>query len=281
MSSSRSHSQVTQFADCGYKYYLSRKRDSVQRPSWALIGGRAIHATIETFERKATYAETHKRPDAWPSAAQARTWFRNHMLNEIEKEKDSAPPEYMELSDWSAANKGKEDFAWWLREGTLMAQYYAEMNPANRGFSTVLLEPGKLALEVRLELDFGSVKDVLIADHMTLDKYGVVDIIDYKSGRMLPQDRGLQVITTAHAVQQLYPHLDVRGGSYFDLRKGKMSRVYQTDEIPLDAIVHMYETMDRAESAGLYLPRVSSFCTSCYVRRDCVYGGEATQLYTE
>lgn len=281
MSDHRSHSQVTQFGDCGYKYFLNRKIKLSGKPSWALIGGRTIHRLIEEFEGKAAYAHTSSRPDAWPTASWARARFTALLFEEIEKEKDKAPPEFQAIADWSAANKGEEDFKWWFKNGQDMAQYYADMNPYGRGFSTVLLEPGKLAIEVELEVMWGSVKDKIIADHLTLDKYGVVDIIDYKSGRRAPQDRGLQVITTAHAVQKLFPHLDVRGGFYYDLRQGKMSRLYETREISEEAIIYLYETMDAAEKSGYYLPRVSSYCSSCYVRTSCVFGGEATKLVKE
>lgn len=279
----RSNSQLSEYLDCGYKYYLkrvaSKQSEETKRPSWSLIGGRATHRVIEAFEKKATYAETSNVKKAWPDPAWTKAKFKAFFLEEIEEEiAISAGSEFEHTSTWFAAAKGKEDFSWWLSEGAHMMEMYAEMNPSNRGFHTLILEPGKLALELEIEYDWDGVPQLMYIDHVTVDSFGVLDIIDYKSGKSMPSDGGLQVITGVHAVQKMFPDRTVRGGNYYHLRTGKLSRLYETKEIPYEAIVHLYHEFDRSEREEIYLPRVSSYCSGCQVRNQCVFGGSATEL---
>lgn len=46
-----SYSSLTTWLDCGWKYYLSRIVNEDETPAWYLIGGSALHAATEEYDR--------------------------------------------------------------------------------------------------------------------------------------------------------------------------------------------------------------------------------------
>ena len=46
-----SYSSFTTWLDCGYKYYLSRVKETTGASSWWLVGGSALHSASEAWDR--------------------------------------------------------------------------------------------------------------------------------------------------------------------------------------------------------------------------------------
>jgi hypothetical protein len=46
-----SYSSLSTWLDCGWKYYLSRIVNEDETPAWYLVGGSALHAATEDYDR--------------------------------------------------------------------------------------------------------------------------------------------------------------------------------------------------------------------------------------
>lgn len=46
-----SHSQITTWLTCGWKYYLSKVEELPESGSWWLVGGSSVHEATETIDR--------------------------------------------------------------------------------------------------------------------------------------------------------------------------------------------------------------------------------------
>ena len=47
-----SYSQLSTWLDCGWKYYLTRVEKVQEIPAWYLVGGSAVHAATEAYDRE-------------------------------------------------------------------------------------------------------------------------------------------------------------------------------------------------------------------------------------
>lgn len=46
-----SHSQITTWSSCGYKYYLNKIVQVPESGTWWLVGGSAVHEATEAYDR--------------------------------------------------------------------------------------------------------------------------------------------------------------------------------------------------------------------------------------
>jgi hypothetical protein len=47
-----SHSQITTWLACGWKYFLTRIAGTQESGTWWLVGGSALHEASEAYDRK-------------------------------------------------------------------------------------------------------------------------------------------------------------------------------------------------------------------------------------
>jgi ATP-dependent helicase/DNAse subunit B len=95
-------SQLNEFVSCGHKFFLKRVRrvPVTLRPSWAMIGGKAVHETFDDVVRM--------RLKGKPEEAAGR--FVEHLITQVE-----AASEIVEdQSKWKAS--GKASAKWPLKE---------------------------------------------------------------------------------------------------------------------------------------------------------------------
>lgn len=260
----RSVSQVESYSDCGLRYRLERREVDVkpQRPAWWNVGGKAFHAAVEDFERDGANAAL--------SALQA--FWRDHLAAQVVTQVQVTD---VKIDDWRTAQRGAEGYTWWLVEGEeMLRKYIAGRNERTHAgtLDTALIattEAGPM-LEWPFELDIDGVMDHGVIDQVRMQN-GHYVIIDLKAGKSLPTDT-LQLGSYAHAVVRhfgLPPSAPVFG-SYYSARKGTYSEpVDMIARHPWEEIVYRFHTMDNAEKAGIYLPRVSPFCVSCGVSDLC------------
>lgn len=52
-----SYSALTTYLDCGWKYYLTRIVQVDEQPAWYLVGGSAVHAATEAYDKELYEAE--------------------------------------------------------------------------------------------------------------------------------------------------------------------------------------------------------------------------------
>lgn len=278
----RSVSQESSYSDCGLRYKLERLDGHAQSPAWWNVGGHAFHYAIEWWERM-----RWEDIEATPSIEDTVQVYVDAFATEMVELEAVFP----DVSSWRAAKKGAEGKDWWLNNGAGMVERYVRQNTVLRqaAFAPVLehqardaeilgvIGPGSVvgrtsvhdipALELPFMLDVDGVMVKGFIDQAFISRNGDVRVQDLKSGARWPTD-SFQLGVYAHALERCYG-VPCRWGSYYQARQAA-TKVYDVRLLhPWDQLVYRFHTMDRAENAGIYLPRVSSFCVSCGVRSVC------------
>ena len=111
-----SRSQVDTYSDCGRKWLLERGMRVPRVPAWALLGGSAVHAVTEEYDKAAL--DGTELDDEYLREA-----FALDLESRIREEEDlfSVPRARFSISgraskDWP----NKEDEAWWKHHGPAM-----------------------------------------------------------------------------------------------------------------------------------------------------------------
>lgn len=264
----RSVSQLDTYGECGTKYYLSRVAKVPQRPAWWSVGGLAGHTVIEAYERVVHAGAVSLGPN--PAGA-VRVFFGEAFTEQIERTESETG---VGRSEWQAANARREpeDEAWWRVKGADMVHDYVSGN-TERDWRVLVMPDGEPCLEVEFRLDLG---DGLIVrgyiDQAREWPNGHVGIVDYKFGSRIPVDP-IQLKVYALGLSAIIGR-PVLYGQYWAARKAELKTYVLDPERDLAEVRYRFATMDRAERAGLYLPRPSNFCGSCAVGRQCPVRGE-------
>ena len=103
-------SQATLIAECGMKWWLRYRRGAPERPSWAMVGGAAVHSCIERIET----GWTGEISQLWHAC------FESAIMG------TSVENPLFPIETWHASKSGKEDRAWWDSDGPEMVHRYLE-----------------------------------------------------------------------------------------------------------------------------------------------------------
>jgi putative RecB family exonuclease len=267
----RSVSQIKEYSDCGYAYYLRRVlKLGTEWPSWWYVGGRAFARFKEWYENEASIAVLFPTPD------QSALEFQLILTECIAREEELTG---VARAEWKAAKSGTENEAWWFEHGAGMARLYANRNPQQRPFKTLRMPDGTLALELEFRADFDGVGVRGFIDHVTIDREGYVDVIDDKSGANPPTDR-FQLDVYASALEKAYDLVPARV-AYANAReqkKGSHLTTYAWDGSRRLPTTERIQRMDRAERDRVYLPVVGKQCSYCNVRKSCMFGGTGEEI---
>lgn len=271
----RSVSQESSYSDCGLRYKLERVDGRKEAPAFWNAGGRAFHAAIEFYERHRAEGDFDLITPEKIGAV-----FIAQYGTELAESHGIEPDE----STWRAAKKGTEGRDWWLVNGHKMCVDYVNKQD-ERPYEVLQVDPWwpdrtdppvfahldpaiVPALERRFELDVDGVPVVGFMDQAFIYGNGDVLVQDLKTGARVPGDT-FQLGVYAHALERCFG-IECVWGSYWMARKAVQTPPVRLMELhPWDQVVYRFHTMDRAEKAGIYLPRVSSFCNSCGMRPVC------------
>jgi PD-(D/E)XK nuclease superfamily len=285
-----SYSQLSTLDECEVKYAGGKIFGKPSLPQWSLVGGNALHAAIEIFEREMLAAGVHPvrledeawRKQAWDDAFTA-------TITETVDASNIMP------DDWRAANGGKENFDWWRVEGEHMLKLYIEQRfagiaAAQRagtqprrlfGLGDPAVPVLELALSIGVDGPMGNLEFKAIIDQAWLCHDGTLLIVDIKTGRQLPSafdtfQLGSQAIVLAKHIG-IQPPAPFVKACYYDARKG----IYTTPigaltRHPMAELAYRMHTAEARRQAGIYRPYVSTRgCTGCGIRKLCpLMGGQ-------
>jgi putative RecB family exonuclease len=138
-----------------------------------------------------------------------------------------------------------------------------------------LVLDGVPVLEWEYNINVGGVQVKGFIDQAWLLPDGSIEIVDLKSGRMDPDSFQLGVYAWA-LVSSVVNVRSKINGAFIDVRGDAKTDAVKvarhTDLLALhtwDEVAYRVTTMDRAERAGIYAPRVSTFCAACPVKHAC------------
>lgn len=278
-----SYSQLSKLDECEVKYAADKIFGKPSLPQWSLVGGRAVHASIDIIERR--ILAPGSAPENWGTAAEI--WATS-----LQREIDQTVEETRILpQDWRAANGGKENYDWWRVEGEHMVKLYIEQRIAGieaatragisprRLFSLTAngIEGPVLERELSIAVDgpMGSLEFRAVLDQAWLCADGTLLIVDVKSGRQMPSS--FDTFQLGSQAMVLAQHIGLRPPSpflkacYYDARKGIF-----TDPIEAlarhswEELVYRMHTAEARRQGGIYRPNVSTRgCTGCGARALC------------
>lgn len=198
--------------------------------------------------------------------------FPHHLAQQIAQlTLDTGVP----MSAWRVADGGREDREWWLDHGPEMVAKYVL---AQEGREYELLQ---LDSDVALQVSMTHEDDVLCPPFrgvMDMALYwprtGDVTVRDLKAGKQRPGDDlqlkkyrvmlGVRLASVGMEVNQWW-------GDYWLARQGKTTfAVDLTDaDRAYNEVASRLTDFDRAERAGIYAAKPSSFCGACGVSSHC------------
>lgn len=272
------HSSVSQAnlaGECGLKWWLSKRRGAPERPSWALVGGKAFHEVVQQIEITFDGGANLSGPDI------QQLWKVHFALAVEETEREN--PLFPQAT-WHASNKGKEGEAWWNLDGPEMVHRYLQWaaNFRAQGWELLRTQDGRKVVELEFMawLGGGPVKGFIDSAWYHPGK-NMIAIIDWKSGKTQPADY-FQQATYRHALEPLVePSLRADlprtwAGAFWDAREGALGKLVNLDERHPKAEVEMrLSGPRRIDAAGLYMPNVNTGyggCNSCSLKRSCPVG---------
>lgn len=300
----RSYSQLSQWSDCGMRYYLERV---LKRPSngavW-LPAGTAVHRTIEEYLRGSLARESEGTPPASPALVlpvqlrggdegstgtpaeqqevdhlpgvpggpvkpfdTAGSFARNFSESLAADEAKAAIP----LRDWPYAGRRspQSQVDWWRAEGPGLCQKYIDWYEANDDVQVWITPDGEPAIELDMTVNFGKVPVRLIIDQVLLAGTALI-VVDVKSGQL--PDNTVQLGIYASALELKWPGLRPAFGTYF---APKLTPPLH-QPIPLDSwqysaeyLTEQFGMFDRAERTGIYVARPGKHCNRCGVAGSC------------
>lgn len=264
-------SQVQLMGECGLKYWLRYRRGAPERPSWAMVGGSALHGCIEEIENQPQTWQAaiahHEVPDLW------RQHFEAHIIQT--KVKNPLFP----IETWHASKSGKEDRAWWDSDGPEMVHRYLEWRRAwvATGWEIVHDDKGPMVEHEFLLFTGGKPVKGFIDSVWYHRERNLLAIIDAKSGASAPPDY-FQPAVYARALRQMRDVSATILGGYWDARKGELTApglVELEVRHPATEVSFRLGMLEAMNNAGIYMPNTNSAyggCNSCSLKRSCPIG---------
>jgi hypothetical protein len=251
----RSYSQLDVYLQCPAMYKHKYVDRQPEEPAVWTVGGTAFHEVAERFLRGELPNEL-KLWMAWLNAweqAKAEVLEKNPLATD-------------DMSTWRAADRGRENAAWWMEHGFDMVKKFVAWWPTTG--LTVYEDEDGLGLERQLETELGGVPVVVIPDALVVDEHGQLDILDYKSGK--PPRKSLQLGTYKAGIKAALG-LDATWGLYFMTRAVQLLPV-DLHQWPHDKIVELFVDFDTRERKGDYEPTPGDHCNFCPLKRECPVG---------
>lgn len=263
-----SRSQVDTYSDCGRKWLLERGMRVPRVPAWALLGGSAVHAVTEEYDKAAL--DGTELDDAYLREA-----FALDLESRIREEEDlfSVPRARFSVSgraskDWP----NKEDEAWWKHHGPAMVLNWKswrrvtpwELLPIPNEETGEFIEP----IEYSFKLDLDGVSDWGAIDRV-FTYQGELIVVDLKTGRNAPK-KGDQLGDYATAVEVAVGKRPTYG-FYWMAREGGTTEAYALDRprMSKDGMAKTFAMTMKGIESGVFLANVGMLCNYCSVRDFC------------
>lgn len=247
----RSYSQLSTYRDCPLLFRHKYVDRAPEQPSIWSIGGTAFHQCAEW------YLNGDLGPDPDPMRVR-QAWDAAWTIAEQETRRKNPLAADLPLSEWRAADRGKEDDRWWDTAGPgMVRRFIAWKQGPGAGLQV-------LHLEERLEVELGGVPIVAYPDWVAVDEHGQVDIVDYKSGK--PPKESLQLGVYAAALREAHDY-EPAWGLYYMTRVGQLLPA-SLARWPHSLIADLFAEFHERELAGDYDPVEGQACRFCPLKKD-------------
>lgn len=251
-----SHSRIETWNTCGEKFRLTYIENAPRQAQGSLIGGKAIHTTIEHAEQ-ATLRDLR----------QLTSMFRATFDEEMQF---AGGPEKVRWGGRKSKDYPQgENWKWWNDKGEVMLGHYLDTRTEDESQGLVLKSSEEHVLAT---LKSGQAFQGYL-DAFLVSSDGEPRIRDYKSGQP-GRSNGIQLALYAWAWHQI-TGTTVEQGEFIYLRTADPEKRRELVDLrPLIPIAQdMAEGAQRGIAAEIYVMKPDkSFCKACTVRKSCSYG---------
>lgn len=254
----RSVSQVKEYTQCPYRFYLHRILRAWERPAAWLPQGLGVHEAAEAWERSGREMSLEDAQDAYRESYAKHT---NRLCSDTPN------------LDWwfsSGPYHGETDiqrrFDLGLSQVERYLTYYTETAPKE----VVWITPdGTPAIELGFEMELDGVKVRGYIDQVIEMPAGETRVRDIKSGNSPGDD--FQLATYKVAVEETYG-ATVRFGDYWMGRNGKPTVPYNIEAWTTEKVTEVFKATDEAILAERFDPDPEpSKCRFCSVALACEF----------
>jgi len=262
----RSYSQLNCYRRCGEQFRLERIEHAPQRPGAAAVAGTVVHTATEHIDL--TLEEDPEANVGHLAAAQR-----------IAQDELAAQLAYWAAHGYSPDRYkvyGRQNVDWYRTTGIPQSvEAYFNWRRDHPDFRLVTLPGHGLAIEVPFNIELASGLTI----HGHIDRVfevgeGQFDFIpmDIKSGRLPQTDEQLGLYGLALSTEPY--NLTCRWGFYlYNLKAGeaKLSAPLNLTHWTWAKLSKVYEDLDRALQAEIYIPHPGEECFHCAVSDSCMF----------
>jgi hypothetical protein len=168
---------------------------------------------------------------------------------------------------WRAGGRGKEDEAWWRKEGPVMVQRWLDWRAINPDWELWWPDPKNPGIELDLAFDLAGVRVKGFVDRVFIDGNGSLVVVDIKTGTRVP-DNPVQLALYAIGIEQVFG-VRPQWGGYWMGRKGLIPALHNLDYFTNDMVGKWLTDFRKAVDNQIFLPHLTSMCKSCGVNTHC------------
>jgi len=251
-----SHSAVSSYATCGEQFRLERVYRLKGPPSWALLGGKAVHSITEILDLNEL------------GAGQPVPTFEEMLNRLIAEECERAKIKVDAIKPTGRASKewpNKRDRDWWLHHGPGFVDAWVEWRE-EYDWELLTMPDGMPAIELDLETEVAGRKFRGYLDRAYVKPTGEIIVVDLKTGKS--PGSYLQLGTYRLAMKLRYG-LDVPLGAYWLAETGLLTEDIDLTVFTDEYMTNLYAMAGRGIDAQVFMPNTNAFCSSCAVRPFC------------
>ena len=247
-----SYSGLDSLLTCSERFRLEKVLSVPRGTAWYLLGGSAVHSATEYLDKE----ETDSPREAWD-----RAWAEQ--LATIEGQDHTTIRAGGRASDkWP----NKENKDWWEDNGLKQVEGWAAWSAARKAEGWTLW-----GIEVPFQITLGDTPVRGFIDRVWVTPTGELEVHDLKTGSRQPPS-AVQLGVYRQGLRKEHG-IDPIIGRYHMTRQG-MKPSYEAAQRDLtiyteDMLGSWYDRARAIIEAGLFIPHIGPFCTSCTVAPYC------------
>lgn len=259
-----SYSQLNGFLHCGEQYRLEKVHHVPYRPSWATVGGKAVHAATEAWDLMQFGQGVTLDP------------FEDYLEQAVIEEAERTGYARADFRASGRATKewpNKEGEDWWRANGPVMVDRWVAWRQNNRW--EILEYEGTPAIEIEVNVLYAGTMVKAYIDRIMVLPTGELAVVDLKTGSRMPEG-SMQLGLYAESFLRVSQWTRPQYGFFWNGRTGSTSEVFDLGVWSPEFYDYAFGGVaERKKKKDLYLPKITNMCVSCGVRDYCRYvGGE-------
>lgn len=259
-----SYSQMSSMQTCSWRWALERGFHVPQQPSWATVGGSAVHLATEWWDNWTLTGVWEK--DRNRIAKLFNDAFDQSIEERLKQEPDFTKDQWRASGRASKAWPNKEDENWWRENGPSQVMSWVTWRTNNAGWEIATLgdKPG---IELDFLVEIGGVKVRGYIDRLFHRNETELLVLDLKSGAREPESSD-QLGTYKIGLEEQYG-VTPTWGTYWMSRSGGTTELVDMSLYPKVRLDHSYSLTRKQQELGMFYPRKTAMCSGCSVKQFC------------